>query len=338
MKKTIKIILQKKKKKQCTLFIGKDNASECCVQLVNGYKADQKIKCHINWSTLTKDVINIINIIVIHLILILSNIIDIFSINKGSTYSKVQIENLNFLMHIIFLNSVIMKNWMSDPSKWKPLFVLFKVILLHEHLMNPKFASLAWLITETQQYWTMDHILFLHKINFHKALCSAIKKAHLKNNERQICAIAISITHNYYVITHRVKGDEIWYDEFKYSMDGTLYDARARTLFLKSKSPARQHVSHRLLLYRYERFVDNYRSYLYGDFASAKLMPLRIIIFKACAYYNCKKLKTNLNKIRMKICKGCKLTYYCSRKCQKRDWVAKHRYQCYRLHSKMFKK
>ena len=338
MKKTLKISLQKKKKKQCTLFIGKDNASQCCVQLLNGYKADQKIKCYLNWNKLSKDVINIINVIVVNLILILSNIADILSVNKDGAYSKVQIENLDFLMHIIFLNNVIMKNWMSDPSKWKSLLVLFKVILLHEHVISPRFASLAWLITQTIEYWTMDHILFLHEIKFHKALCSAIKKAHLKNKEMQIKAIALCLTHNYFVITHRVKGDEIWFDEFKYLMDSTLYDARARTLFLKSKYPSRQRSSHRFELYRYERFVDDYRSYLYKDFEPATLMPLRFIIFKACAHYNCKKLKTSSNKIRMKICKGCKLTYYCSRKCQKRDWVAKHRNQCHRLHAKMFKK
>eukprot|EP01084_Bolivina_argentea_P121312 214964_1 len=35
--------------------------------------------------------------------------------------------------------------------------------------------------------------------------------------------------------------------------------------------------------------------------------------------------------IRLKVCKRCKLAYYCNRKCQKRSWNTQHRYYCMSL-------
>ena len=51
---------------------------------------------------------------------------------------------------------------------------------------------------------------------------------------------------------------------------------------------------------------------------------------KVCSYYKCYNVKDKCvaKSIKMKICKGCKLQYYCSRKCQKHDWNVRHRYEC----------
>ena len=65
---------------------------------------------------------------------------------------------------------------------------------------------------------------------------------------------------------------------------------------------------------------------------------VRIVIgapVKACTYNKCKKIQSFKNNIRMKMCKGCKLAYYCSRKCHKNDWNSKHRYECSRLSVKI---
>ena len=57
----------------------------------------------------------------------------------------------------------------------------------------------------------------------------------------------------------------------------------------------------------------------------------RIISLKMCGNEKCNKIQ-NAN---MKICKKCKLTYYCSRYCQKVDWKCKHRNCCDELFEKM---
>eukprot|EP00483_Globobulimina_turgida_P004386 UN04395 len=52
---------------------------------------------------------------------------------------------------------------------------------------------------------------------------------------------------------------------------------------------------------------------------------------KCCAYFKCKRYQQNKQKQkRLKICKGCKLMYYCCRKHQKRDWELVHSQQCLR--------
>eukprot|EP01084_Bolivina_argentea_P071719 130316_1 len=42
--------------------------------------------------------------------------------------------------------------------------------------------------------------------------------------------------------------------------------------------------------------------------------------------YECNRM--NSADVRFKVCKQCKSTYYCNRKCQKRSWNKKHRYYC----------
>ena len=315
--------------KDTVLSINQQDASQTCNKLVNAFRNNSKIKHNLDWLNLSKDNMNTINIIAIYLISNLANIVDILSINKGIEYSKVQIENLDFLMHVIFANNIIMKGWMMDELKWKPLFILFQVILLHKHVMNPKFISLAWLIAETQMYWKIDHLAFLSEINFSKTLCSIIKKAHFKDNETDYCVIALSITHNHFVINRRVNDNDDLYHRFRCSMNDVLFRQRPR--ISKTKQKHRSRCPNSVFSWRYLKFVINYRQILLTNDDPIKLMSLRTKIFKACAYYHCKKMRTKRNKIKMKICKGCKLTYYCSKKCQKRDWVSKHRSKCHLL-------
>ena len=308
--------------KKNTLFIGKHNASECCDQLLNAYRNNHRIKHFISWTNLSKYVMNLLNIIAICIILESTTIIDILLIGENVNYSKCQIENLEFFIHVIFANPLIIRSWMLDETKWKPLFVLYKIILSHKHVMNLKFFNLACLISETQKYWKMDHLLFLSEINFTKALCHAILKAHYKEKDiKDACReIVLSITHNYYVITHQVEENEFWYDIFKNMMDITLYK-QSRQINNKRRSGI-----------AYISFAYDYHRMRYKNYVPTKFLPLSNRIFKACAYYKCKSVKTNTNKIKMKICKGCKWTYYCSRKCQKCDWNLKHRRECQRLY------
>ena len=315
--------------KESVLSINQQNANQTCNKLVNAYRNNSKIKHNLDWLNLSKDNINTINVIAIYLITKLTNIVDILSINKGIEYSKVQIENLEFFMHVIFANNIIMKAWMMDELKWKPLFILFKVILLHKHAMNPKFIYLAWLIAETQMYWKIDHLAFLNGINFSKTLCSIIKKAHFKDNETDYCVIALSITQNHFVINRRVNDNDDLYYRFRCSMNDVLFRQRPR--ISKTKQKHRPRHPNSVFSCRYLKFVINYRRILLTNDDPIKFISLRTKIFKACAYYHCKKMRTKGNKIKMKICKGCKLTYYCSRKCQKRDWVSKHRSNCHLL-------
>ena len=55
-------------------------------------------------------------------------------------------------------------------------------------------------------------------------------------------------------------------------------------------------------------------------------VPDRSLQFlRRCFEKTCRKGK----KHGMKLCKRCKSAYYCDRKCQKKDWVANHRYYCF---------
>ena len=54
---------------------------------------------------------------------------------------------------------------------------------------------------------------------------------------------------------------------------------------------------------------------------NAKLSLLKL---KVCASSGC-------DKMGYKICSGCEMEYYCSRRCQKRSWNKEHRFVCKKL-------
>ena len=54
-------------------------------------------------------------------------------------------------------------------------------------------------------------------------------------------------------------------------------------------------------------------------------------MIKVCGNKKCSKSKRIDNKVQFKICKRCKVFYFCSRKCQKIAWKVDHRKMCYKI-------
>eukprot|EP01084_Bolivina_argentea_P259470 437809_1 len=50
-----------------------------------------------------------------------------------------------------------------------------------------------------------------------------------------------------------------------------------------------------------------------------------------CGFIRCKNSQNSNQKF--KLCSGCKMTYYCSKSCQKRSWNIRHRTECNILHN-----
>ena len=321
--KTLKIIISKNKNKD-KILIHKNNVSESCDKLLKAYKNNCKIKHPLQWDCRDKNDHILINNIGIHIILKLNNENELFEKNK---YSICQIENLDFFMNLIFGNNLIIKNWCKDETKWKPLFDFFAILLSHKHLMNPKFLSLTSLIAKTQIYWNINHIKYFHKIKLYKPLCIGIKKAYYANHPKKMHNIVCTLTYNFRIIMNRSTKDKIWYRVYKHYMDKTLISQIGRT-HRRRRKKWQMHVQG-FCHYKFALFVEGYLNTVYDN--SDNKMRQTYTAHKVCAYLNCNKLKTKKNKIKMKICKGCMLVYYCSRNCQKRDWKSKHRKQCQTL-------
>ena len=305
------------------ITINAHNVSKNCDRILDAFKKNHTIKYNIQWNAMYKDTNVLLNVMAKNIILKLSDKIDLF-LNDNISYEVNQIYNLNFLMHILFVNNLIMKNFMNDVFKWKKLFVLFKKLLLHKHIMNPKCLSLAVLLSQTQIYWTIEHIRYLNEIEFYKAMCIGIKKSYFKNDFINVHNIVCSITYNYYVIVNNQQETQFWYTIFKRFMDQTLF--RQKPQLTKKHKPSTKWL---VSCCEYISFINKYKNIVF-DTEDNKIKS-SYKKYKVCAYLKCSKLKTKKNKIKMKICKGCMLVYYCSRKCQKHDWNLKHRTLCQKL-------
>ena len=64
--------------------------------------------------------------------------------------------------------------------------------------------------------------------------------------------------------------------------------------------------------------------------AFIRLLCIKLEKHHKCDWYQCSKILTSLN-----ACSGCKCVYYCSKKCQKRDWK-QHKMKCISTFTKTF--
>ena len=328
-----------------TISINRCNVSSSCNQLLYAHKKTYSIKHTISWESLKcKSSINLIFDIGFELILKSSNFVDLLINHQYKSSSQeypmikilIEIYNLEFFINIMFYNNLIIKKIFSDESKWKPLIMFFKRMWLYQkkqHLQS-KYDSLALLLGKSQRYWNLEHYKYMVDIRFEKALLHSVYISFYH------CKISTIITVTYTILQNCKRqfiieedNHEIWLDfQNKIEKETKKY----RRKFNNKLKRSNYSMNLKRMIKVYDEFVDDY------------LVPVPVLMtskppkfycatlqecVKPCAYNKCKNMKyiDSESKIKMKICKGCKLIYYCSRKCQKCDWNSRHRYQCLRL-------
>ena len=215
--------------------------------------------------------------------------------------------------------------------------------MLHEQITFPQSKSLLFLLGKSQRYWKIQHYIYFVKIEFETAILRALYMS--------FCQFDISVScHVAFIIFQNCQRELLYNEDIGENYQLNLNYLKIWTNFEK-KIEKKTKKYRKMIKNKMKRSNDSTTIEeildIYDKYVDTYLVPVPLIVvpsddpgfmvavlpepIKACAYYKCKKIKCVKNDVKMKICKGCKMIYYCSRKCQKRDWNSKHRTICSNL-------
>ena len=344
MATVLEIQIAKSKNNVSKIKIMISNVSKSCDLLLDAWENDDKIIHFLNWEWITYNCLNnLIFHIGFQLILKCSNIIDLLFNDKHNNYTSNRINNIEFFSCILFHNRLIMKKIFNNKSKWKPFMIFWRIIISHNKVYHIKYSSLLHLIAKSQPFWQIKHFLFIIKNRWEIVLCKAMYTGFTKKFKAyqpkfsEIIYILLQNTKRSFVIinTSTKKLKKIWIN-FQARLN---HEANKITKRVEKHIKKKNECIDKLIWISWKRYVTN----------KLRIVPIMLDTMdppktkkmfmgrkvKICTYYKCNTLKVYGCHIKMKRCKGCKLTYYCSRECYKRDWNSKHRYECSKLSARM---
>ena len=348
MATALEIQIAKSKNNVLKMKIMMSNLSKSCDSLLHAHKNDHKIIHFLNWKSKLHDCLNnLIFHIGFELILKCSNIIDLLINNKNNNYTKNKIGNIEFFLCILFQNRLIMKKILNNESKWKPLMVFWGRIISHNKVHYKKYSSLLYLIGRSQSFWEMEHFLFVIENKWETILF----KANYAGFSIKLSLYRPKFSEVTYILLHNIKRTLMFSDkstkkskqmwmlfQINLNYEADKITKKCKNNIKEENNDNNIHVN-KLILMSWQKFIQD-QIRLVPMMLESINPPRAIKMFmgpknKTCTYYKCNTLKLYGCNIKMKVCKGCKLTYYCSRKCYKRDWNSKHRYECSQLSAKM---
>ena len=344
MAAAIEIKIAKSKNNVSKMRIMMSNISTSCDLLIHAFENDHKIIHSLNWIWISYNCLNnLIFHIAYYLILKCSNIIDFLLDDKHDNYTKNKICNIEFFLCILFQNGLIMKKVFNNESKWKQLMVFWKTIISHNKVNHSKYSEILYLIGKSQPFWEIEHYLFVIKDRWESILCQAnyagFSKQYSLYNPRfaDVTYVLLQNIKRRLVVIRKATNisERIW----------MLFQARLNYEADKIMKRCENYIKmedkcvDKLIWISWNRFVND-KIRVVPIMLNTMNPPQSVKMFmgkkvKICTYYKCDTLKIYGCNIKMKICKGCKLTYYCSKRCYKRDWNSKHRYECSKLSVKM---
>eukprot|EP01084_Bolivina_argentea_P254930 428690_1 len=163
------------------------------------------------------------------------------------------------------------------------------------------------------KYWKKDHLL--HFINFYYTDFQYYGRQFLVKSTNQ-AGINAKRIQNHHVL-RSIFGD----------VTHLLFKSKNKDLLNQIKDKQADHAKTPLIsrLKGHNAYINNTLRYLVKN--ETKILFYGNVI--KCAYEKCNKEQGKDEKY--KICKGCKMTYYCGKKCQKKSWNKRHRMDCKQL-------
>jgi len=277
--------------------------------------------------------------------------------NTPYCFKSVFIQNINVCFRMIWQNQLNMKSWMSDKQKYKLLFMfLLKLLKQHPKNMMKEFIDLILTIMNTNIYWTEKHFIWLIHHEFSGKFVVFLKYIYITRNMRitrnnmellsALCTAFLNTTKIFYMYHYYnlQKNYTVYFDSWIKPITNNA--ALKSCKECKSKKQSRNNNCknfHKNILHFHMRlaaFMMNFdgTNSINGSITisqKCKIISKKYKIFsriKLCANINCKQKDDDC---KFKICKQCKLVYYCSKHCQKIHWKNTHKKNCKKLHDKM---
>ena len=324
------------------LYFIDQTVEQSCKMLFTSFKNNHKIIRNSQLNFLSNRNKNLFYLIAIHLIIQAKSSIYFLPLHIN-TYSyknkQIYINNCSILLNILVHYKRFIQHIMANESRWKIFFDTLNDLMNNKRfIMSSKYLNIIKTLANTSSYWRYNHLVYLSKIGFLKTLSTALINGYF--NVKKNSPLLRSI------ITHFIKLYLLmaFCDDWKYDISYT-YNYANKFKYYVQKDLKRLKSSRNKQAYRnYNEQVEIH----FGDICKfhrdinveefdIKLPFIDNINYEemnVCANRKCKMKKSN----DLKMCKQCKVVYYCSRKCQKYDWKHLHRTHCILLNNILFKK
>jgi len=338
----VKLEIVKTRKNSTKLCININNFIECSRQIFQAFQKFYFIKHNgINWKFISKQQEMLYQKISFQCLLLFSESYDTdyfsFLLPKhdhedvDNNKNHIQVNNSLFMLKCLFRNKRIIYNWLNNTKKSVAVLSNLNYLMKSKHVISPKYTELIDLLTGTYIYWNCSHVLYLKKIGYLQSMAMALKTGYFRINHLTSPNLLFIINHTikcFYILlkVHQNHNQLPSFDIIE------LFEHYVDTIINKTKKTRKKQalINYSEKVGCFKREINKFLLY-YGKGKSDP--SLRSIInkkmVKICGNIKCQKYNQFKCKCKkMKICKECKMIYYCSEKCQKYDWKYSHRNQC----------
>ena len=274
-------------------------------------------------------------------------------LRKGIDYhiSLVDIQNINVSFKLIWQNPLILREWMNNKIKWRILF-LFLIQLLKRYKISfaKQHIDLILTIMNTNFHWKKRHLIWLVHIDFPELFMKFLKHISItmvsRNNKNKQLLTTLSIT--------LLNASKIYYMYHKQNHYQSCLKLWLQPIKLIHQQCKEHDCGNKKCREKYSYFnetIDHFfknlmKFILYFERSNAsidvitmaqkyRVLSSKYKVFsqtKFCANIEC---ESKNNYQILKICKQCKIVYYCSKHCQKIHWKNIHSKQCEKLSDKL---
>lgn len=225
---------------------------------------------------------------------------------------------------------------MKRPQLWKFMITTFTAMIKHSpntHVSNVFIDLIKIFINYTIFMWKYEHINYIEEINMFEELCIFFKKRCIgyerrcslqRHYNKMILQMISEMTKSFYMLSK-----DVLMDNEKTFKD--YYIIKCINITTKHWKNKKKPLS--LMSRKFEKYKANIDDFIKSN--PSKFKELQFINeYKKnkqiiCRNVKCKKNKSQNTSTKFKLCSKCKIVYYCSKACQKRDWNNYHRMYCH---------
>jgi len=278
--------------------------------------------------------------------------------NASNRFKSVAIQNINVCLKMIWQNPLNIKQWMSDKKKWQLLFTfLLKLLKQHPKSIMRENINLILTIMNTNIYWNDKHFLYLIHHEFCGIFAKFFRCVYITTRITKNDMKKTSSLWSTFLNTSKIFSMYYYFMMKRYGIDFNLWTQpiwnSLALEYCKECDLERQLITndgkyvHKNVINLYDKLMKfityvkepKWQPILLNGSISisqkCKIISKKYKIFsriKLCANINCKQRN---NRSKFKICKKCRMVYYCSKHCQKVDWKNTHKKECLKLYMKM---
>ena len=249
---------------------------------------------------------------------------------------KNYISNLMNIFNLLTKNQRILCIIMQNPELWQSLINFMKQLFSSSNAMEKSRIHLMSCMLRTLSYWTDLQVQYAIESDLIQHLINGMINAYAHSNQERLP----EMKHNIVKVLMTMDKIRIMAqnDQQEYHFYSQLFIYKLKKIKRHHNIKFKRKINWLNFLFHINTLETAVKAIIQKAPSTFKELDFisysRKRMIKVCGNHDCGSTKRK-QPTKFRICSRCRITYYCSRKCQKRDWLKCHRYQCSVLESRL---